>query len=151
MRILILCTHNSARSQIGEGWLRHYAAAVGFEAEVWSAGTEATRVKPEAISVMREVGIDLSAYSSKTLYDLPDPWNFDYVITVCDSAAEACPVYPGKTTRLHYPFTDPSGHTLDVWRTVRDQIGTQFEAFVVALKTAQPVPPTYADSPSVGV
>lgn len=151
MRVLILCTHNSGRSQMAEGWARHHAKALKLEVEIWSAGTEATRVKENAKTVMLEAGIDLSSHSSKTLYDLPDPWNFDYVVTVCDSAAEACPVYPGKTKRLHYPFTDPSGAGLEVWRTVRDQIGTQLEAFVVALKTAQPVPPTYADSPSVGI
>ena len=130
MRILILCTHNSARSQMAEGWTRHHAERVGLEADIHSAGTEATRVKPEATEVMAEVGIDLSGHSSKTLYDLPDPWNFDYVITVCDNAAEACPVYPAKTTRLHHPFHDPSGQGLEVWRRVRDEIGAKFEAFV---------------------
>ena len=151
MRILILCTHNSARSQMVEGWARHYAQSIQLEAEIWSAGTEATRVKEDAKTVMLEVGIDLSTHSSKTLYDLPDSQNFDYVITVCDSAAEACPVYSSQTTRLHYPFSDPSGAGLEVWRTVRDQIGGQMKAFITAIKTQQPVPPTYADSPSVGV
>jgi arsenate reductase (thioredoxin) len=151
MRILILCTHNSARSQMAEGWARHFAQQLGLEAEIWSAGTEATRVKPEAIAVMHEVGIDLSAHSSKTLYDLADPWNFDYVITVCDSAAEACPVYPVKTHRLHYPFTDPSGRSLEAWRTVRDQLSKQFDAFIGALKVGQPVPATYSDSLPVSV
>lgn len=75
MRILVLCTHNSARSQMAEGWLRHYARQAGLDAELFSAGTEATRVKPEAIKVMGEVGIDLSGHTSKTLYDLPDPWS----------------------------------------------------------------------------
>jgi arsenate reductase (thioredoxin) len=151
MRILILCTHNSARSQMAEGWARHYAQEGGLEAEIFSAGTEATRVKPDAITVMLEVGIDLSTHTSKTLYDLPDPWNFEYVITVCDNAAEACPVYPAKTTKLHYPFVDPSGSDLEVWRTVRDQIGAQMQAFVAALKNAQPIPATYSDAPSVGI
>ena len=151
MRILILCTHNSARSQMAEGWAKHFAQRYGLEAEIWSAGTEATRVKPEAIAVMREVGIDLSAHLSKTLYDLPDPWNFDYVITVCDSAAETCPVYPVKTQRLHYPFIDPSGRGLEAWRTVRDQLSKQFEAFITALKAGQPVPETYSDSLPVSV
>ena len=151
MRILILCTHNSARSQMAEGWARHHAKAVNLEAEIWSAGTEATRVKEDAKTVMLEVGIDLSPHSSKTLYDLPDAQNFEYVITVCDSAAEACPVYPGKTTRLHYPFTDPSGAGLEVWRTVRDSIGVQMKAFVTALEANQPVPPTYTGSPSAGI
>jgi arsenate reductase (thioredoxin) len=149
MRLLILCTHNSARSQMGQGWARHHAQSYGLEIEVHSAGTEATRVKPEAITVMNEVGIDLSSHTSKTLYDLPDPWHFDYVITVCDSAAEACPVYPAQTTRLHYPFTDPSGGDLETWRRVRDQIGTQLEAFICALRDAQPIPATYTDAPSV--
>lgn len=123
MRILVLCTHNSARSQMAEGWLRHYCARAGLAAEVWSAGSEKTRVKPEAIAVMAEVGIDLSGHSSKTLDELPDPWNFDVVLTVCDSANERCPSYPAKTTRLHVAFDDPSGQPLEVWRAVRDAIG----------------------------
>ena len=151
MRILILCTHNSARSQMAEGWTRHYAAQYGFKAEIFSAGTEATFVKPQALEVMHEVGIDLSGHSSKTLFELPDPWNFDYVITVCDSAAEACPVYPASSVKRHYPFTDPSGGTLERWRTVRDQLGVQFEAFIRALSSGQAVPPTYAESPLVNV
>jgi arsenate reductase (thioredoxin) len=149
MRILILCTHNSARSQMAEGWAKHQAQAIGLEAEIWSAGTEATRVKADAITVMNEVGIDLSTHSSKTLYDLPDPWSFDFVITVCDGADEACPVYPATTTRLHYPFHDPSGQGLEVWRRVRDQIRVQLEAFVRALKDGLPVPATYASAPSI--
>jgi arsenate reductase (thioredoxin) len=140
MRLLILCTHNSARSQMGEGWARHHAQKHDLEAEIWSAGTEATTVKSDAITVMAEVGIDLSSHSSKTLYDLPNPWNFDYVITVCDSAASNCPVYPARTKRLHYPFTDPSGSDLETWRRVRDEIGVKLEAFVVALKRGQPLP-----------
>jgi len=149
MRILILCTHNSARSQMAEGWTRHFTTQYALEAEIFSAGTEATFVKPQALEVMAEVGIDLSSHSSKTLHDLPDPWNFDYVITVCDSAAEACPVYPASSVKLHYPFTDPSGGTLERWRSVRGQLANQFEAFVRALSSGQNVPPTYADSPPV--
>ena len=118
MRILILCTHNSARSQMAEGWARHFA---GSSFEIFSAGTEKTFVKPDAIATMREVGIDLSRHSSKTLFGLPDPWSFDYVITVCDSAAEACPVYPAKTVRLHYPFSDPSGRGLETWSLCCDK------------------------------
>ncbi len=149
VRILILCTHNSARSQMAEGWTRHFAHQHSFETEVWSAGTEATFVKPQALEVMSEVGIDLSHHTSKTLYDLPDPWNFDGVVTVCDSAAEACPVYPALTVKLHYPFVDPSGPDLEKWRTVRDQMRPQFEALVLALKNGTPLPPTYTDSPAV--
>ncbi|MEF2279398.1 arsenate reductase ArsC [Deinococcus sp. YIM 134068] len=150
-RVLILCTHNSARSQMAEALTREAARVAGLDLDVHSAGTEATRVKDDAKTVMGEIGLSLDGHSSKTLRDVPDPQNFDYVITVCDSAAEACPVYPGKTHRLHYPFTDPSGGSLDRWRTVRDQLRRQFEAFVQALKDGQPVPPTYADSPPVPV
>ena len=133
MRLLVLCTHNSARSQMAEGWLRHHAARLGLEAEVHSAGTEATGVKPEAIEAMREVGIDIAGHTSKTLYDVPDPWNFDIVLTVCDSANEACPAFPAKTTRLHVSFHDPSGEGSDHWREVRDAIGAMSHRLTAAL------------------
>jgi len=122
MRLLILCTHNSARSQMGEGWLRYWSQKLGLEAEVFSAGTEATFVKPEAVEVMKEVGIDLCEHTSKTLFDLPDPWDFGVVLTVCDSVNETCPAYPAKTHRLHVSFPDPSGKSLDEWRRVRDAL-----------------------------
>ena len=134
MRILVLCTHNSARSQMGEGWLRFYAQKAGLGAEIHSAGTEKTFVKPDAITVMHEVGIDLNAHTSKTLYDLPDPWNFDLVLTVCDSAAENCPVYPAKTTKIHVSFPDPSGKGLEEWRKVRDAMGKMSEYLTGELK-----------------
>jgi arsenate reductase len=133
LRLLVLCTHNSARSQMGEGWLRHHAARLGLDADVHSAGTEATRVKSDAITVMAEVGIDLAQHTSKTLFDLPDPWAFDVVVTVCDAAAEACPAYPARTTRLHVPFPDPSGQGLPAWRSVRDAIGATMERLAQAL------------------
>lgn len=124
MRLLILCTANSARSQMSEGWARHFAQTHALELEVHSAGTKATRVNPNAIAAMNEVGIDLTGHSSKTLYDVPDPWNFDVVLTVCDSANEACPVYPVKTVRLHHSFPDPAGQSDEpkAFREVRDQI-----------------------------
>ncbi|MBZ9715660.1 arsenate reductase ArsC [Deinococcus multiflagellatus] len=150
-RVLILCTHNSARSQMAEALTRDAARRLGVDLEVHSAGTEATRIKDDAKTVMAELGIDLSIHISKTLWDVPDAQNFDYVVTVCDSAAEACPVYPGKTNRRHYPFTDPSGGSLDRWRTVRDQLKVQFDAFVQALNDGQDAPPTYEDSPAVTV
>lgn len=133
MRLLVLCSHNSARSQMAEGWLRHHAREAGLAAEVRSAGTEATRVKAEAIAVMNEVGIDLSDHASKKLSDLPDPWNFDVVLTVCDAAHEACPAYPATTTRLHASFPDPSGQPLERWREVRDAIGETSRRLVRAL------------------
>jgi arsenate reductase (thioredoxin) len=123
-RVLFLCTHNSARSQMAEAFLRHLA---GDRFEVASAGTEATRVHPLAIRAMQEVGIDISAQRSKTVDSLlDDPW--DYVITVCDSANERCPLFPGRTTRLDWSFEDPSqasggeAERLESFRRVRDQI-----------------------------
>ena len=150
-RVLILCTHNSARSQMAEGLVRRAASEANLDLDVYSAGTEATSVKPNAIAVMIELGIDLSMHTSKTLFDVPDPWNFEYVVTVCDSVAEACPTYPARTTMRHYPFTDLSGGSLDRWRTVRDQLNVQFTAFVQALKDGQPVPDSYDLSLAVSV
>jgi arsenate reductase len=123
-RVLFLCTHNSARSQMAEGFLRHLA---GDRFEVHSAGTEATAVRPQAIEVMCELGIDISGQESKTLERyLGQP--FDYVITVCDEANEACPVFPGAIRRLHWSFEDPAQATggeeerLCVFRSVRKEI-----------------------------
>ena len=123
-RVLFLCTHNSARSQMAEGFLHHLA---GDRFEVASAGTEATRVHPLAIRAMQEVGIDIRAHRSKTVDSLlGDPW--DYVITVCDSANERCPLFPGRTTRLHWSFEDPSqasgseDQRVGAFCRVRDQI-----------------------------
>lgn len=143
MRILVLCTHNSARSQMAEGWLRAWASRLGFPCEVWSAGTEQTFVKPEAIAVMQEAGLDLSGHTSKTLFDLPDPWNFDLVLTVCDAAAENCPSYPARTHRLHVSFPDPSGKGLEEWRRVRDALGRMSERLIRSLQEGQI--PTQAD------
>ncbi len=133
LRLLVLCTHNSARSQMAEGWLRRHLAEAGVAAEVWSAGTEKTRVKPEAVRVMAEAGVDLAGHASKTLFELPDPWNFDLVLTVCDAADEACPAYPARTRRLHVSFPDPSGRPLAEWRRVRDALGRMSRALASAL------------------
>ena len=103
-RVLILCTHNSARSQMAEGFLRHLA---GDRFEVASAGTEQSEVRPEAIEAMRRRGIDISGHRSKTLDRFLDQ-HWDYVMTVCDRANEACPVFPGARHRLHWSFPDPS-------------------------------------------
>ncbi|MCM2314376.1 MAG: arsenate reductase ArsC [Thermoanaerobaculia bacterium] len=131
-RALILCTHNSARSQMAEGLLRQMA---GDRFEVESAGTEETRVNPLAIAVMSEIGIDISSHTSKTLDRfLNQRW--DYVITVCDNANESCPVFPGADTRLHWSFEDPSAakgsdeERLDAFRRIRDQIRARLRAFV---------------------
>ncbi|HEX2863916.1 MAG TPA: arsenate reductase ArsC [Deinococcales bacterium] len=142
-RLLILCTANSARSQMAEGWTRHFAARRGLNLEVHSAGLRATRVNPQAVEAMREVGIDLSGHTSKALTDLPDPWNFDLVVTVCDSANEACPNYPARTTRRHYSFEDPAGQPDEpaAFRRVRDAERPVFEALVEALAAGREAPP----------
>jgi arsenate reductase len=128
-----LCTHNSARSQMAEGMLRNLAEG---RFEVHSAGTEATRLRPQAMKVMDEIGIDISGQESKTLDRyLGDP--FDYVITVCDEANEACPFFPGAKNRLHWSFEDPSQATgsederLAVFRRVRDEIRERIEREIV--------------------
>jgi len=122
MRLLVLCTHNSARSQMMEGWIRRHAREAGLDLEVWSAGTERTHVKPDAVTVMAEVDIDLNSHTSKTLSEIPDPWSFDLVLTVCDDANEACPAYPARTTRRHVSVPDPSGQDLPAWRRARDAL-----------------------------
>jgi len=140
-RILVLCTHNSARSQMAEAWLRHYAKTLELNAEVFSAGTEKTFVKANAVIAMNEVDIDLSSHSSKTIADLGD-LRFDVVLTVCDSANEACPVYPSETKRLHVAFPDPSGGTLDRWRSVRDALDTSCQTLIQNLKEGQEITET---------
>lgn len=123
-RVLILCTGNSARSQMAEGILRHDGGAAF---EVASAGTQPSRVRPEAIEVMREIGIDISAHRSKSVDEFVGK-EFDYVITVCDNANENCPVFPGKAQRIHQSFDDPpppdvgsDEARLEIFRRVRDE------------------------------
>jgi arsenate reductase len=128
-RVLFLCTHNSARSQMAEGMLRNLAEG---RFEVMSAGTEATHVRRQAIKVMNEIGIDISGQESKTLARyLGQP--FDYVITVCDEANEACPIFAGAKNRLHWSLEDPSRadgseeERLAVFRRVREEIRERIE------------------------
>ncbi len=134
LRVLILCTGNSARSQMAEGLLRHMA---GEKFEVESAGTIASFVRPQAIAAMAEIGIDISGHRSKCL-DVFLGELFDFVITVCDNAAENCPVFPGKATRIHWSFDDPAEATgsdaeqLAVFRRVRDEIEDKLKGFVDA-------------------
>jgi len=131
VRVLILCTGNSARSQMAEGLLRHEAGAVF---EVFSAGTKPTRVRPEAISVMREVGIDISGHRSKSVDEFAGQ-DFDYLITVCDNAKEACPVFPAKTKRIHWSIEDPAAvqgsekETLTAFRRARDELRARLQLF----------------------
>ena len=123
-RVLFLCTHNSARSQMAEGLLRSLG---GDRFEAFSAGTEASRVRPLAVRAMAELGIDISGHESKTLDRYLDQ-DFDAVITVCDQANESCPVFFGARERLHWSFPDPSKaqgteeEQLEIYRQVRDAI-----------------------------
>jgi arsenate reductase len=124
-RVLILCTGNSARSQMAEGLLREMG---GGRFEVESAGVSPSRVRPEAVEVMREVGVDISGHRSKSADEFLGR-DFDYIITVCDNAKETCPVFPGRAERIHQSFEDPpapgaADHdaTLAIFRRVRDEI-----------------------------
>ena len=134
LRVLFLCTHNSARSQMAEGLLR---ALGGDRFDVHSAGTEATHVRPLAIQAMAELGIDISRQESTTLDRYLDQ-PFDAVITVCDQANEVCPAFFGARRRLHWSFPDPSRATgteeeqLAVYRQVRDAIRRRIETELLA-------------------
>jgi len=123
-KILFLCTGNSARSQLAEALMRHFR---GDEFEVFSAGTEPKGVHPKTIEVLREIGIDASGQTSKHIDDLPVK-DFDYIITLCGSAAQNCPVFLGKGKKIHHGFADPAAvpgsgqDILESFRKVRDEI-----------------------------
>jgi arsenate reductase len=123
-RVLILCTANSARSQMAEGLLRHDA---GDRFNVYSAGIRPTQVRPEAITVMQELGIDISGHRSKSVDEFASQ-DFDYVVTVCDNAKASCPVFPGHTKQIHWSFDDPAAiegsqeQRLAAFRRVRDEL-----------------------------
>ncbi|MDQ4120635.1 MAG: arsenate reductase ArsC [Acidobacteriota bacterium] len=131
-RVLVLCTGNSARSQMAEGLLR---AIGGNRFEVESAGVISSFVRPQAIEAMREIGIDISNHRSKSLEEFRDQ-EFDYVITVCDNAKESCPVFPERAERIHWSFDDPAEaigteeEKLAVFRRVRDEIKIRLENFI---------------------
>jgi len=131
-KVLILCTHNSSRSQMAEGLLRELADG---QMEVYSAGTEPSRVHPLAIKAMAERGIDISGHTSKHLSQFLDD-TLDYVITVCDDANETCPVFPGAAHRIHWSFPDPSAaegseeERLAVYQTVRDSIEDRLKGWL---------------------
>lgn len=130
-RVLILCTGNSARSQMAEGLLRELH---GDKFEVHSAGVDPSIVRPEAIDVMKEIGIDISGHTSKSA-DIFAGQEFDYIITVCDNAKEQCPYFPGSAKRIHRTFEDPASAsgTYDdraaAFRRVRDQISEYLRGF----------------------
>ncbi len=128
IKLLFLCTGNSCRSQMGEGWTRHLKADV---IDVWSAGVETHGLNPNAVRVMSESGVDISTHTSKRVHDLLEI-DFDFVITVCGHAAETCPMFPGKKTKvIHVGFDDPpklaegaasEEEALNFYRAVRDEI-----------------------------
>ena len=136
LKVLMLCTGNSCRSQMAEGWAR---ALKGDQIEVWSAGIETHGMNPNAIRVMAEAGVDISGHSSKNVNTLFDV-GFDYVVTVCGNADETCPSFPGKTRKVHVGFDDPprlakeiaarggsEEEQLDAYRRVRDEIRSWVE------------------------
>lgn len=134
--VLILCTGNSARSQMGEGLLKHLA---GDRFEVFSAGTNPSSLNPYAVLAMAEMGIDIRDQYSKNLNQFLDQ-EFDYVITVCDHAAEVCPIFPGPARRIHWSFPDPAAvegdhqDKLATFVKVRDAIKDRFEHWLAELK-----------------
>lgn len=137
-RVLILCTGNSARSQMAEGLLRHIA---GHRFDVESAGTTASFVRPQAIAAMREIGIDISGHRSKSVDEFLG-MAFEYVITVCDNANRACPMFRGAAKRLHWSFDDPaeaSGDEKEIaaeFRRVRNEIEARLETFAATIRLA---------------
>jgi arsenate reductase len=133
--VLFLCTGNSARSQMAEGLLRHLA---NDRYEVFSAGLEPEPVKPEAVAAMSEIGIDIGAQRSKPLTDFLGRDDFGFLITVCDRAAQNCPIFPGTGTRLHWPVDDPAAvggsaeERLAAFRAARDDLRATIEAWLTA-------------------
>ena len=131
-RILVLCTGNSCRSQLAEGYLKHFGKD---KAEVYSAGIETHGVNPKAVLVMKEAGIDISNQTSNNVQEYRNI-DFDYVITVCDNAKEQCPVFPSTAKKFHYNFPDPAKSTgtddeiIQQFRNVRDEIRRFSEEFV---------------------
>ncbi len=130
IHVLILCTGNSARSQMAEGLLRHLA---GDQFDVFSAGTKPAGLNPNAVKAMSEIGIDIAGHRSKSVDEFAGQ-EFDYVITVCDNAREACPYFPGGGKRIHHSFEDPAAapedKQTDVFRRVRDEIKDWLEEFI---------------------
>jgi len=129
-RVLFLCTGNSARSQMAEGILRHFA---GDRFEVFSAGTRPVGLNPNAVTAMAEIGISIAGSRSKSVDEFAGQ-RFDYVFTVCDNAKESCPIFPGGGRRLHQSFDDPAAAPADqqlgVFRKVRDQIADRLQEFL---------------------
>jgi arsenate reductase len=156
VKVLFLCTGNSCRSQMAEGWAR---ALKGDVVEAYSAGIEKHGMNPHAIKVMAEAGVDISRQFSKTPADL-GPVEFDYVVTVCRHAAENCPVLPGKAKRIHVGFEDPPRLTKDlpdgeaklaVYRRVRDEIRAFVEGLPEALDKSEGQKPKSEGGPKTEI
>lgn len=132
IRVLFLCTGNSCRSQMAEGFLKHLG---GDKFDVYSAGVNPTEVNPLSVKVMNEIGIDISGQISKSVKEFLGQ-KFDYVITVCDDAKQACPVFPGQYERIHWNLEDPAGaqgtdeERLKVFREVRDKMRDETQYFL---------------------
>ncbi len=140
-RVLFLCTGNSCRSQMAEGWAKQL---LRDRVEAFSAGVETHGLNPDAVKVMAEAGVDISAHRSKLVTDI-DLQSLDLVITVCDNARESCPVFPGKARVIHHGFEDPPAlargsssreETLGHYRRVRDEIRRMVEDLPVLLQSA---------------
>ena len=140
VRVLFLCVHNSARSQMAEGMLRELG---GDRFEAHSAGSEPTVVRPLAIEAMAEVGIDISQQRSKHVDEYAGQ-QFDFAVTVCDDSRESCPYFPGAAKQLHWSFPDPSAavgtndERLAVFRQVRDDISRSVRNFIDTLGDERP-------------
>lgn len=132
MKILVLCTGNSCRSQIAHGYLKHFATD---KAEIYSAGIETHGVNPKAIAIMQEDGINISSHTSNNIDEYQDI-EFDFVITVCDNAKENCPYFPSKAKKLHYNFPDPAKakgteeEVMQQFREVREMIKSYCQSFI---------------------
>lgn len=142
LKVLFLCTGNSCRSQMAEGWARHLK---GDAIDAYSAGIETHGLNPHAVQVMAEAGVDISSHRSKHLDEVKHI-PFDYVVTVCDHAHESCPLFPGRTKVVHVGFDDPprlakaaksEQEALDCYRRVRDEIRTFVETLPDSLKTQE--------------
>ncbi|NCU33359.1 MAG: arsenate reductase ArsC [Candidatus Moranbacteria bacterium] len=134
-RVLFVCIHNSARSQMAEAFLKKFG---GDRFEVESAGIEPGKLNPVVVEVMKEIGIDISSHKTKSVKDFIDrKEHFDYVVTVCDeTSAERCPIFPGNVKRLHWGFSDPSGFTgshqekVEMTKKVRDEIESEIKNWI---------------------
>ncbi len=150
-KVLFVCIHNSARSQMAEAFLKKFG---GEKFEVESAGIEPGKLNPLVVDVMKEIGIDISNNQTKQVFDFVKRGDlFHYVITVCDeTSAERCPVFPGVTKRIHWSFSDPSSfqgpyeEPLEKTRRVREEISTKVAAFATSL-TAHPPTTRYTAAP----